>query len=168
MNIILCGFMGSGKSTIGKLLARQLNAEFIDLDDYIVEKRGMTISDIFSKYGEENFRKSETQAAKNISKLDNLIVSLGGGTVVNPKNAEILKTSGKIILLYISPETVYQRLKNDKSRPLLQTKDKLKAITDMLEKRMPYYDAAADYKVNVDGKTKEEVLKEILKIIENF
>ena len=168
MNIILCGFMGSGKSTIGKLLARQLNAEFIDLDDYIVEKRGMTISDIFSKYGEENFRKSETQAAKNISKLDNLIVSLGGGTVVNPKNAEILKTSGKIILLYISPETVYQRLKNDKSRPLLQTKDKLKAITDMLEKRMPYYDVAADYKVNVDGKTKEEVLKEILKIIENF
>ena len=166
MNIILCGFMGSGKSTIGKLLADRLNRNFIDLDDYIVQKRGMSINEIFKKYGEENFRKSETQSAKNISLLDNHIIALGGGTVVNPKNAEILKTSGKIIMLDISPENVYQRLKNDKSRPLLQTDDKLKAITDMMNSRLPYYNNAADYKISVDGKCKEKIIEEIINIIE--
>ena len=166
MNIILCGFMGSGKSTIGKLLADRLNRNFIDLDDYIVQKRGMSINEIFKKYGEENFRKSETQSAKNISLLDNHIIALGGGTVVNPKNAEILKTSGKIIMLDISPENVYQRLKNDKSRPLLQTDDKLKAITDMMNSRLPYYNNAADYKISVYGKSKEKIIEEIINIIE--
>lgn len=166
MNIILCGFMGSGKSTIGKLLAKKLDRKFIDLDDYIVKKRGMSINDIFKKYGEANFRKSETQSAKNISLLDNHVVALGGGTVVNPKNAEILKTSGKIIMLDILPETVYNRLKNDKSRPLLQTDDKLKAITDMMNSRLPYYNNAADYKISVDGKSKEKIIEEIIKIIE--
>lgn len=168
MNIILCGFMGSGKSTIGKLLAKKLNRDFIDLDDYIVEKRGMQISEIFAKYGEANFRKSETQAAKNISGLENYVVSLGGGTVVNPKNAEILKLGGKIFMLDITPENVYERLKHDKSRPLLQTKDKLKAITDMMNTRLPYYNDAADYKINVDNKEKEEVAEEIIKIISEF
>ena len=166
MNIILCGFMGSGKSTIGKMLAKKLDRKFIDLDDYIVEKRGMSINEIFKKYGEANFRKSETQSAKNISLLDNHVVALGGGTVVNPENAEILKTSGKIIMLDISPETVYKRLKNDKSRPLLQTEDKLKAITDMMNSRLPYYNNATDYKICVDGKSKEQIIEEIIKIIE--
>lgn len=165
MNIILCGFMGSGKSTIGRLLAKKLNRNFIDLDDYIVEKRGMAVSEIFKKYGEENFRKSETQSVKNISRLDNYIVSLGGGTVINPKNVEILKTSGKIIMLDISPETVYERLKNDTSRPLLQVEDKLKAISDMLNSRLPYYNAAADFKICVDNKKKEEISEEIMKIL---
>ena len=167
MNIILCGFMGSGKSTIGKLLAKKLNRNFIDLDDYIVEKRKMKISEIFEKFGEENFRKSETQAVKNVSKLENHIISLGGGTVINHNNVEILKSSGKIIMLDIEPEEVYKRLKNDKSRPLLQTEDKLKAINDMMNKRLPYYNDAADIKIIVNGKQKEEVLEEILKIIEN-
>ena len=166
MNIILCGFMGSGKSTIGKLLAKKLDRKFIDLDDYIVQKRGMSINQIFKKYGEANFRKSETQSAKNLSLLDNHVIALGGGTVVNPKNAEILKTIGKIIMLDILPETVYERLKNDKSRPLLQTDDKLKAITDMMNSRLPYYSNAADYKISVDGKSKEKIIEEILKIIE--
>lgn len=167
MNIILCGFMGSGKSTIGKLLAKKLNRNFIDLDDYIVEKRKMKISEIFEKFGEENFRKSETQAVKNVSKLENHIISLGGGTVINHNNVEILKSSGKIIMLDIEPEEVYKRLKNDKSRPLLQTEDKLKAIKEMMNKRLPYYNDAADIKITVNGKQKQEVLEEILKIIEN-
>ena len=166
MNIILCGFMGAGKSTIGKLLAEKLNRNFIDLDDYIVQKRGMSINEIFKKYGEENFRKSETQSVKNISLLDNHIIALGGGTVINPKNAQILKTSGKIIMLDVSPETVYKRLKNDKSRPLLQTDDKLKAITDMMNSRFPYYNDAADCKIVVDGKSKDEIIEEIIKLFE--
>lgn len=156
MNIILCGFMGSGKSTIGRLLAEKLGRKFIDLDDYIVEKRGMSI------------RKSETQAAKNISKLENYVVSLGGGTVINPKNAEILKTGGKIILLNISPETVYERIKHDTSRPLLQTDDKIGAITNLLNSRLPFYNAAADFTITVDGKEKHEVMEEIIKITDKF
>ena len=168
MNIILCGFMGSGKSTIGRLLAEKLGRKFIDLDDYIVEKRGMSINDIFKKYGEENFRKSETQAAKNISKLENYVVSLGGGTVINPKNAEILKTGGKKILLNISPETVYERIKHDTSRPLLQTDDKIGAITNLLNSRLPFYNAAADFTITVDGKEKHEVMEEIIKITDKF
>lgn len=167
MNIILCGFMGSGKSTIGKILAKRLNVGFIDLDHYITQKRGMSIPYIFEKFGEENFRKSETQAAKNISLLDNHIIALGGGTVVNPENAEILKQSGKIIMLDISAETVLSRLKNDKSRPLLNTDDKLATIKSMLNKRLPFYKNAADYIIKVDNKSSNEIADEIIKLI-NF
>lgn len=167
MNIILCGFMGSGKTTIGKALSKRLNMRFIDLDDYIVEKRKMDIQYIFKMYGEENFRKSETQAAKNISKMDNCIISLGGGTVINQKNVEILKTNGVIVFLNISANEVYKRLKHNNSRPLLQTNDKLTKIKEMLSSRMPYYQKAADFTVNADNCTPAEATKKVLEILNN-
>ena len=167
MNIILCGFMGSGKSTVGKKLAKSIGYTFIDLDDYIEKQRNMSITDIFSKYGEENFRESETQSVKDISKLTNQVISLGGGTVLNPLNVEILKQYGKIFLLNVSPECVYERLKYDNKRPLLQTDDKLKKITELLEKRMPIYKQSADFIIETDNKSAEDVAKAIIEKI-NF
>ncbi len=161
MNTILCGFMGCGKSTIGKHLAQKYNSKFIDLDDYIVEKQNMSISDIFKEFGEAKFREIETQAITEISEFDNYIVALGGGAILNPLNAEILKKSGKIFFLNISAEEVYKRLKDDTSRPLLQTDDKLGAINDLLQKRMPLYINAADYIIDVDDKKIEEISDEI-------
>ena len=161
MNIILCGFMGCGKSTIGKFLAKKNNLKFIDSDEYIVETQKMSISDIFKSFGEEKFREIETLAIKDISAFNNYIVALGGGAVLNPLNAEILKNSGKIFFLNASANEVYKRLKNDTSRPLLQTEDKLTAITELLQKRLPLYINAADYIIDVNNKKIEEIVEEI-------
>ena len=167
MNLVLCGFMGSGKSTVGKILSESLNIDFIDLDDYIVEKRNMNIPYIFENYGEKNFRKSEEQAVKNVSKLNNIIISLGGGTVINEKNVLTLKQNGKIVFLNISAEECYNRLKNNKSRPLLNTDDKFKKIELMLSERLPFYQKAADYIIDVNNKNSSIIAQEVLKIIKN-
>ena len=161
MNTILCGFMGCGKSTIGKYLAKKNNLKFIDSDEYIVETQKMSISDIFSKFGELRFRELETQAIIDICSFDNQVIALGGGAILNPINAEILKSSGKIFFLNASANEVYKRLKNDTSRPLLQTEDKLTAISELLQKRLPLYINAADYIIEVDDKKIEEIIEEI-------
>ena len=163
MNVILCGFMGCGKSTIGKALSKKTNYKFIDLDEYIENSQKMRISDIFDKFGEDEFRKIESQSINEICKLENHIISLGGGAVLNPKNVEILKTCGKLFFLNISANEVYNRLKDDTTRPLLQTDDKLGAISNLLNKRLPIYTSVADVVIDVDNKNIEEIADELLK-----
>ena len=149
-NIVLIGFMGSGKSTIGKAVADRLGLKFYDLDLYIEEKQNMKITDIFEKFGEEHFRRLESQAAAELSTKENVVISCGGGTVLRKENADILKKNGKVFYLNIDAETVIDRLKDDCSRPLLQRDDKEVAINELLSKRNPIYEAVCDYKINAN------------------
>ena len=112
-NIVLCGFMGSGKTTIGKELSNVLNMSFVDIDDYIEKKNKTTISKMFSIHGEEYFRKREKEAVKEISSRNGFVIAAGGGTVLCRENVDMLKLNGKIILLDVSIENIKQRLIND-------------------------------------------------------
>lgn len=165
MNVILCGFMGCGKSTIGKAISKKIKYEFIDSDEFIEKQEKMTIPEIFEKFGEDYFRNKETDAISKISKLDHCVVSLGGGAVLNKKNANIIKKSGKLYFLNVSAQEVYNRLKDDDTRPLLQTDDKLSAISSLLSKRLPIYTEVSDVKINVDSKKIDEIIKEILNFL---
>lgn len=147
-NIILCGFMGSGKSTVGLLLSKKLGMSFIDLDTYIEKKEGMTVSKIFEKHGEPYFRAVEKQSARELSQKNGLIIAAGGGTLVDKENSDILRTSGKIVLLDLPVEVIAERLKGDTTRPLLQRPNKNQAMRELYEKRMPLYKEAADISVN--------------------
>ena len=149
-NIVLCGFMGSGKSTIGRLLSEKMGMRFIDTDTYIEQKEGMTISEIFAQRGEEYFRELELKVCKELSGLRATVISTGGGTLLKDANVKELKKSGMVFLLNVSSNTVLQRLKNDTSRPLLQRDDKEKAVKMMLSQRIPLYNRAADYVIDAE------------------
>ena len=162
MNIVLCGFMGCGKSTIGKLVAKKTQREFIDLDSFIEEKQGLSIREIFETYGEDYFRNCETDAINELVNKNDVVLALGGGAVLKNKNVELLKSSGKIIFLDVTANTVFSRLKNDTSRPLLNTDDKLAEITKRLNDRLPIYTTVADKIIDANSKTKEAIATEII------
>lgn len=159
-NIVLCGFMGCGKSTVGRNIAAKLNIPFIDSDDYIENKFNMKISGIFEKYGESYFREIEKESIAELSKMSNVVISTGGGVVLNSENVKALKNTGYIFYIEVTPQTVLDRLKDDTTRPLLQSENKLKAITDLLEKRSPIYKNAADF--TVDGNLSPECVSKNL------
>jgi len=162
-NIVLCGFMGSGKSVTGKALAKQLSKDFIDMDAFIEKEQNMTVSEIFETKGEEHFRKLETEAAIFLGSLDNKVISCGGGTVINPENVTALKQNGNIFYLSVTPETVIKRLENANDRPLL-AKDKENKIKTLLQSRLPIYQAAADYVID-SNKSVSYAVEQIVKII---
>lgn len=147
-NIILCGFMGCGKSSIGRKLSNKCDRQFVDMDKYIEEKAGMTVSEIFESKGESGFRELETEACRELSEKENLIIAAGGGTLTFPQNVEILKKGGKIIFIDVSYENLCERLKRDTCRPLLQVENRNEVIRELLEKRLPLYKAAASVYVN--------------------
>lgn len=147
-NIVLCGFMGCGKSTIGSLLSKKTGMSFIDLDSYIEKKENKTISQIFADSGEEYFRQLEREASQELSKKNGLVIATGGGTLTYQVNVDAFKTNGRIILLDLPVEVVAERLKNDTTRPLLNRPDKNKAMRELYEKRLPLYRSAADVTVD--------------------
>ncbi len=149
MNIVLCGFMGCGKSTVGRLVAQRMQLEFVDMDSYIERQAGCTVSEIFARDGEAAFRALETRCAWELSARDGLVIATGGGAVMNPENVQALRSGGVLILLQISPETVLYRLRNNNTRPLLQRPDKEAAVRELMEQRRERYLAAAS--VVVDG-----------------
>ena len=158
-NLILCGFMGSGKSTIGKLLSEKLGARFIDTDTYIEQKEGMTISEIFKTHGEDYFRQREYEVCEELSQLKKTVISTGGGTLLREENMRALKKNGVVFLLNISSRTVLTRLKNDTTRPLLQQADKEKTVKMMLSNRIPLYNRAADYVIDAEESPRKVCLK---------
>ena len=148
-NIVLCGFMGSGKSTIGNLLSKKMGMAFIDLDAYIEKKENKSVSQIFADSGEEYFRQLEKNAVKELAYKKSVILATGGGTLTFRENVDILKNAGnKIILLDLPVEVVEQRLQGDTKRPLLNRPDKEKVMRELYEKRLPLYRSAADIVVN--------------------
>ena len=166
-NIILEGFMGSGKSTVSEILSDKLDLELIDTDEAIEEAEGRKISDIFEQDGEEAFRDMETGLVEMMvsDHMRETVISLGGGLPVREKNRELLKKVGKVVYLRTAPETVYERLKGDDTRPLLKSEDPLARIKELQDKRGKIYEEAADIIVDTDGKTPVQVADEIIAAI---
>lgn len=156
--------MGSGKTTIGKQLARITSMKYVDLDQYIEQQQNMTISEIFAKYGEDYFRDLEYKASVEIAEGRGYIISAGGGTLLYERNVEALKKSCTVILLDVPLKTIKYRLRNDKKRPLLQRPDKDKVMEEMYNNRLPLYKKASDYIVNAN-KTPLQTAEEIAGLI---
>lgn len=149
-NLILCGFMGSGKTTVGSMLAQKTNRIFVDMDRSIEKNTGMTVSEIFERFGEPEFRRLEREEASALSQKSNLVIAVGGGTLMNPENTAVLKENGVVVLLDAGLETIRQRLKNDRTRPLLAAPDRSAVMERLYEQRIGIYRAAADYSIPAD------------------
>ncbi|MBF8984440.1 AAA family ATPase [Lutibacter sp. B2] len=160
-HIVFIGFMGCGKSTIGKVLSEKLNMPWIDTDEYIEKKVGMKIPTIFSVHGEKYFRALEKNSIKEIMKQKPSIISCGGGVVLNEENVINLKNNGKIIWLKADPSTIYERIKKDDSRPLLRGNMTEEYISEMLHKRMNYYKQACDYEIDTKSEEIEDIITKI-------
>ena len=166
MNLILCGMMGAGKTTIGIKIAELTGRRWYDTDGVIVDKYGK-ISDIFEYYGEAHFRKLETEIVKQFSTQDNLVISTGGGLVLKEENNALLKANGKIVFLRASFETLAKRLIVDGTRPLLQssTESIYERLQKLLKERTPIYERVADCIVDVDGKTPKQIAEEVVRVV---
>lgn len=165
-NIILIGYMGCGKSTIGYKMAEKLAVPFLDTDQWIEEKEKTTISEIFATKGENYFRDLETECLKELLADGQFpkIISVGGGLPVREENQKLLKQLGQVIYLKATPDTIYERLKGDTTRPLLQTENPRQRIREMISSREEKYGAAAHKVIYVDGKSVEEIVREIVDV----
>lgn len=165
MNIILCGMMGVGKSSVGMKIAELTGRKWVDTD-LVIESRHGRISDIFEYYGEAHFRGLESELVEELAKQDGLVISTGGGLVLRHENNELLKQNGKIFYLKASFESIYARVRADETRPLLGDLDKTaERLEELLSDRLPIYEHVADYTVETDEKTVEETAAEIIALI---
>ncbi len=160
-NIVLIGFMGVGKSLAAKHLAAKLECTIISTDERVVEQEGKSIAQIFQDHGEEYFRTAEANIVAAIADQRNKIIDCGGGVALNPRNLELLKKNGIIFYLSASTEEIYQNVKDQKNRPLLNTPNPKNKIRELLEQRRPFYEKA-DYQIDADGKTGEQLCVDIL------
>lgn len=162
-NVILIGFMGCGKTTVGLRLSYKLRIPVEDTDKLIEQKEGRSIREIFAEEGEAYFRQQETELLKSLKERSYArIISVGGGTPVNPANQELLKKCGTVIYFRLRPETVYERLKEDTTRPLLQCENPLEKIRQLMEARKEAYEKCADIIIDVDDMEVEEILHQIV------
>ena len=162
-HLILIGFMGSGKTSIGRGLSYKLQRAFCDTDKMIEAKEGMSISEIFASKGESAFRVMETDVLRSIREDSSpKIYSLGGGTPVQMQNQPLIKMCGTVVYLRITPEAVYERLKGDKTRPLLQCADPLDRIRKLMAQRLPAYERCADVIVDTGDTDRENVMNDVL------
>jgi shikimate kinase len=166
-NIILVGPMGVGKTTIGSHLARKLKYDFVDSDTEIEKRTGASISLIFDIEGEEGFRKREAQMISELTERRHIVLSTGGGSVLDETSRQNIRSRGFVVYLKASVDILYERLKKSRNRPLMETEDKLKVIEDLLAEREPLYLAVADATIATDGRSAQDVAREIYKQHEN-
>ncbi len=166
-NVILIGFMGTGKSSTGKMLAQRLGCAFIDMDVKIEEDAGMTIPEIFAQFGEEHFRQLEHELALKLSTRRNAVISTGGGTVKNPANVAALKKSGVLVCLKANVDTVLERTQSRGTRPVLDkedTGDRRQAVEKLLAEREKFYQQA-DFSVDTSDLSPLQVVEIIAKTL---
>ena len=161
-NIFLIGFMGAGKSTAASFLHTFYGKEWIETDKQIEEQEGKSITRIFREEGEEYFRRKETEFLLALPEDRGLVVSCGGGVPMREENVKAMRSKGRIVWLYASPETVYQRVHRSHKRPLLEGNMNVDYIRKLMEERQARYEAASDIIVVTDAKTTEEIGKEIM------
>lgn len=162
-NIVLIGFMGCGKSTVGYKLSYRLRMPMEDTDKLIERKQNKTISEIFARDGEPFFRRLETELLEELKDSPyTRIISVGGGTPVKPENRPMLKACGTVIYLRVSPEVVYERVKGDTGRPLLQCDNPLERIRELMNARSQAYEECADMVIDTDSLSLDEVVEEIV------
>ena len=166
-NIILTGFMGTGKTAVGRELSRLLNMKLIDVDSEIEKSEKMTINEIFARFGEARFREIETEMVRKISQNRNFIISTGGGVILKQENIDILKKNGVIVCLTASPETILNRTGNSNNRPLLQVENPLKRIKELLDFRKLFY-KKADVMIDTEFKSPLQIAEEIIERIKEM
>lgn len=159
-NIILTGFMGVGKTSVGKQLAQDLGYAFVDTDRLIETDQNMTVTGIFSKFGEPYFREVEAKIIGNVMRGKSQVVSTGGGAVIWDMNREAFKKAGIVICLDARPEVIFERIRHETHRPLLQTADPLSRIRELLESRAKFY-TQADITIDTSEKSVDTVIREI-------
>lgn len=153
--------MGTGKTTVGKILARSLNKKFIDMDELLEERAGKSISLIFSEDGEPHFRDMERALVRELAAENNQVIAAGGGIILNPDNVKDFSRSGKLICLLASEDEILRRVSSSTDRPLLEKGDKVRRIMDLMETRRPLYESIPD-RVNTSGLTPAEVAEVIM------
>lgn len=161
-NIVLIGFMGSGKTTISKKLSERFGMEIVEMDQIISEREKMSISDIFAVKGEPYFRDLETKLLIELQAEKNVVISCGGGVPMRECNVVEMKKNGRVVLLTARPETILERVKDDHSRPLLENNKSVAFIQELMEKRREKYEAASDIIIETDGKSAEEICEELV------
>lgn len=164
-NLVLIGFMGSGKTTVGRALSKRLALTFFDMDLEIESVCGCGIPHIFKEYGEYYFRGVEARVTGQAVKLKNTVIATGGGIVKNQANMETLAKSGIIVYLRTTAKQVYINTLHDTGRPLLEASDKERAIAELLRQREPLYEKYSDFTLDVAGKNVEEIVNSIMKKI---
>ena len=162
-NIVLVGFMGTGKTSVGQRLARRLGMTYVDTDDIIEQTAGRRITDIFNQHGELYFRELESDAVRKVSRLDDHVISTGGGVVLRAENLEFLKRNGVVFCLMATSEEIWARVKHETHRPLLKAPNPVKKIHEMLKDREAYY-ALADCMIRTDGVPIERVADKIIEV----
>ncbi len=164
-NIVLIGLMGSGKSAIGRTIAKKLGRRFIDTDRFLERKTGKTVSEIFEQEGEQRFRLYEKEVIKKISQYIGIVIATGGGAIKDPENFKYLKESGWIIALYASPETLYKRIEGKRIRPLLLNQDDpVKKLEEIQNERKSIY-AKADFQIDTEAKDIDNISGEIMDLL---
>jgi shikimate kinase len=164
--IVLIGFMGAGKSSVGRTLARMTGLPRFDTDEMIGGRFGLTVAEIFEKHGEEEFRNAETEALRDLTGNQAAIVVTGGGIVLRPENRRLLRELGTVIHLSAEEETLFARISRRSTRPLLRTEDPRATVTELLRSRLPVYRQIADVEVDTTLLSHEEVAEKILESVE--
>ncbi len=166
-NVVLIGFMGTGKTSLGRSLAQRLGRAFLDLDQKIEEKSGKKIPEIFAEYGEEYFRELEGRVVEEAAGRSGVVISTGGGTVKNPKNMELLRKRSVVISLTAKPEVILARTRKKGKRPVLDQMDqgdRLRAVEQLMEERKPLYELA-DYTVDTSDRSPFQIVEEIARYL---
>jgi shikimate kinase len=156
-NLVLVGFMGSGKSSVGREIARRWGFRFLDTDMIIRQKYRKSIPDIFATFGEQVFRDEENKALQDLENSDRAVIATGGGIILQPRNHLLLRSLGVVVWLLASEEIVWERVSRNQNRPLLQTKDPRTTITNLMVTREPLYRSVADINIETSGLTHQEV-----------
>ena len=165
MNIVLIGYRGTGKSVVGELLSERLRMRCINMDAEIVKRAGISIPEIVEKYGWQKFRDMESEQARKLAGLDNIVIDTGGGVIERPENIEALKTNSCIFWLKASVDAIVSRIQGDTERPALTAgKTFTEEVTEVLEQRIQKYKSAAQHKIDTDELTPEQVADRIIKI----
>lgn len=164
-NIILTGYMGSGKTTIGKNLAKRKNYTFVDTDELIEQQQQRSINEIFAAVGEQAFRDMETELLRQLiaERGEHMVISTGGGMPLRAENRQLLSHLGKVVFLKASPRTIYDRIRGDTTRPLLQCANPMGRIEEMIAARTPLYEEGAAIVVDVNALRQSEATQEILR-----
>ncbi len=167
-NVYLIGMMGSGKSVTGRALAAMWDAAFVDLDSEIEKTEGRTIPEIFARSGEARFRDVESEVLEAFSGKTHQVIATGGGIILRPGNVRRMKETGTVVLLAASAKTLWQRLQYSKGRPLLNKPDPFGTLTQILNDRELLYNKACHVAVPTDGRSAEDVAREIEKVVKSL
>jgi|SRR5664279_271935 len=165
-SIVLIGFMGVGKSSTGKALARKTGLPRFDTDEIITKRFGLSVAEIFTKFGEEDFRDAESKTLRELSETIPAIIVTGGGIVLRPENVKMLRKLGRVVNLEADEETLFRRISRRATRPLLQTENPRATLVELLRVREPFYRAAADDRIDTSRLTHDEAAEAILKSVE--